>query len=200
VGVAANTPERVKMPRLGAAVRAYLGLPGAGKTYAMTAHAIAVRKRYPTLRVYANYDVRMPGAGEVLQLETVEDFEAARDGLVLLDEAHALLGSREWAGRDRQRVLVKLGQMRKARLFFWYTTHSAGKVDKQLRLLTEESRSMVSFRTLARGFFYRARAGVERDAEALGVGFVLFRKSVAQAYDTMGSVDTGGLARSRVSG
>jgi len=174
-------------------VRAYLGLPGAGKTYSMTAHALAARRKHPTLRVFSNYFLDLPG-DPILPLESVADFEAATYGLVLIDEAHALLGSRDWAGKDRARVLVKLGQMRKARLYFWYTTHSAGKVDKQLRLLTEEALDLSSWRTLTGCFLYRRRAGVEPASESLGWGFVRYRQSTADRYDTLSSVATSGLA------
>jgi len=178
-------------------VRAYLGLPGAGKTYTMTAHAHVARRSYPALTVYTNYPVNLPGTGLVLPLTSVEDFERAREGLVLMDEAHALLGSREWNGNDRRRVLVKLGQMRKAGLYFWYTTHSAGKVDKQLRLLTEQAFELRSWRTLLGGFIYRSRAGVEPQAESLGAGYVRFRARVADSYDTLGAVGETGLAEAR---
>lgn len=181
----------------GPLVECFLGLPGAGKTYAMTYYAVKVRKRFPDLPVWANYWVDLPGA-PVQWLESVDQFEDAAGGLILLDEAHILLGSRDWTGTDRKRVLAKLGQMRKARLTLWFTTHSAGKVDKQLRLLTEQARHMSSLRRFGL-FMYRMRAGVEPTAGSLGLGFVPMRKSVARRYDTLGAVGVQGFAAAAAS-
>jgi len=180
----------------GPMVEAFFGLPGAGKTFAMVSGALRVRAAYPAMRVWSNFPIRF-ASGEVAEpLETVDDWEAAGPGLVLLDEAHILLGSREWTGSDRKRVLAKMGQLRKSGVILWYTTHDPSKVDKQLRNLTEQAHWMFSARAM--GFFFaKVRNGASPGGASLGVEFVRFSGKVKDAYDSWGAVGAGGLGAGR---
>lgn len=178
----------------GPLVQAWFGLPGAGKTFAMVAAARKARKHDPALKVWSNFPLRLPVGEPARPLFTVEDWEEARGGLVILDEAHILLGSREWSGPERKRVLAKMGQLRKAGVYLWYSTHDPSKVDKQLRNLTECSHWMTSCRGL--GFFFaRVRVGASPRGESMGPEIVLMLRSTMEAYDTAGEVGASGLDR-----
>jgi len=174
-------------------VRAWLGFPGEGKTYAMTAWAYQARLSRPGVRVYANYGVNLPGP-DARPLETPDDWAAARNGIVLLDEAHQLLRSRDWASRDgRQIVLNVLDELRKRRLVVCYTTHVGAKVDRRLRELTESVRHM-TYWTAFRLFTWRETAAIEGPGYrvTLSRGFLRRQKRFDQAYDSWGILaDTG---------
>jgi len=177
----------------GPLVEAWFGFPGAGKTFAMVAAALKARKAEPALRVYSNFPVNFPDGSQSIPVLTMDDFVAATDGLLLLDEAHIALDSRQSTGRNRGEWVAKLGQLRKARLFLWYTTHDPTKVDKQLRNLTEISHWMVSARRL--GFFLaRVKVGAAPAGGSLGVEFIRFHGPALGAYDTFYTLGAGGLA------
>lgn len=164
-----------------------------GKTYCMTAWAYQQRLKRPGLRVWANYSVRLPGP-PVRPLLTPDDWAAARTGIVLLDEAHQLLRSREWSARDgRQRVLSVMDELRKRRLVVCYTTHVGAKVDRRLRELTEEVRHMSSWPPL-RLFSWRSVAALDGPGHrtTLARGVLRRRGRYDRAYDSWGIVaDTG---------
>lgn len=177
----------------GPLVEAWFGFPGAGKTFAMTAAALRAKRREPGLRVYSNYPIRFEDGSLAIPVESLEDFESAQDGLLLLDEAHIALDSRQSTGSGRSRWVAKLGQLRKSALFLWYTTHDPSKVDKQLRNLTEQSHWMLSARRL--GFFLsRVRVGAAPSGASLGIEIVRFNGAAHGAYDTFWHVGVSGLA------
>ena len=177
----------------GPLVEAWFGFPGAGKTFAMTSAVLKAKRKEPGLRVYSNYPIRFPDGSMALPVESLEDFEAATNGLLLLDEAHIALDSRQSTGPSRSRWVAKLGQLRKSALFLWYTTHDPSKVDKQLRNLTEQSHWMLSARRL--GFFLsRVRVGTAPSGASLGIEIVRFNGPAHGAYDTFWEVGASGLA------
>lgn len=188
-----------------ARVVAFLGLPGAGKTYSAVHYLCAIRRKRPSATVYANIPLRLPGLKPSLPMETVDDWVNARNGVILLDEAHILLGSREWSQKERARVAAKLGQLRKDGIQLLYTTHTAEKVDVRLRELTEEVRYMTSVFGSGGPFWYDVRGGFARTEKRQGFGFVWRRGDVDAAYRTdmlvgsegFGGADFGGASTPR---
>jgi len=168
-------------------VRAWIGLPGQGKTYGMTAWAYDQRLARPGLRVYANYAPNLPGPA-VRPLDSARDWQDARNGIVLLDEAHQLLRSREWSSRDgRKEVLEVMDELRKRRLVICYTTHVGAKIDKRLRELTDSVRHM-TYWAPARIFTWRETAAIEGPGwkEVIGRGWLRRHRRYDRAYDSWG--------------
>lgn len=169
------------------------GQPRQGKTYRAVSLLLQARAADPFVPVWSNIPLALPGLGDVYELDGIEAWEAAAGGVVLVDEANLLLGSRGWAGKERQRVAAKLDQLRKAGVVLLYTTHTPAKVDIRLRELTTDARYVSNWRSF--GFFLEVRkaglgSGVRAD------GFAVYRRSraVEDAYNTLLAVGASGFA------
>lgn len=165
----------------------YFGLPGAGKTYAMTAAAIDWRRAHPDKPIYSTYEIRLPN---VWALDPPGDpwgptvpLLEAHDGLVLLDEVALILNARLYQ-KTPMRFLQMLMQHRKHRLEVWYTTQFPSYADSILRLLTVESYHMESFgRVPLLPFFWGSvHAGVA--GKRTGFFWVLRTPLRDSVYDT----------------
>jgi len=175
----------------GERVVGYFGNQGAGKTYSMVRDALAERVREPRLRIASNMPLLLPVGRPAELVEGIDQLEELRDCLLLLDEAHTMLNSRTGTSGERLRVLTFLSQLRKRRVWLRYTSQTSGKVDKQLRDMTEVAHRLTSVRKL--GFFFRSSwDGTEPKAGSLGKGFVKVERSVYAAYDTTAIVAAGG--------
>jgi hypothetical protein len=116
-------------------IRAYFGLPGAGKTYMMTQHA---QKLCKGRDVYTNYDILAPGAKNIFKMDNPMDFLGAENGLVLIDEAGLWLPSFIWRSIPTQ-MIWKIAQTRKFGIDLLYTAQDPARVVKPLREITFES-------------------------------------------------------------
>ena len=146
-------------------VRAFLGQPGSGKTYAMSVMAAEWRRANPTRPIYSTYELRLPW---VVSVDPPGDtwgpvvpLVEARQGLLLVDEAAQLFDSRLF-GRTPAQLLHKLMQVRKHGLECWWASQHMEYVDKRLRLLTTESYHCGSFAAVPvfGGFLLTIRSGI----------------------------------------
>jgi len=170
----------------GAIVRAYLGQPGSGKTYMMSAMADEWRAAHPEGRLFSTYELKVDGCeltspphdGGVPITE-------CRDGLLLIDEAALMFDSRLFQSVPTD-LLHMLMQHRKYRLDLWWSTQHLEYVDKRLRLITREAFRCGSFAQvpLVGGFFARIQNGV--GGSSGGGGFRFMRRSGKRdaLYDT----------------
>lgn len=109
-------------------IEGYAGLPGSGKSYTMTARALAEMKRgHP---VYANYHI--DGAE---MFDPSEDLLYLPPGFIVLDEAHLSLSSRQFHKLPHS-WMVKLSQTRKAGWHLLWCAQNPMRIDKALRDLT----------------------------------------------------------------
>jgi len=105
----------------------YVGLPGGGKTYLMTAH---VRKKMKKLPVWANYPIvgaRMWGV--------IEQIYNVRRGIIAMDEAGSVVNARKWQELPDE-VIRQWQQSRKLSLDLYWTSQAFTSVDKVLRGIT----------------------------------------------------------------
>jgi len=176
-----------------ALVRAFLGQPGSGKTYAMSVMAAEWRRRNPGRPIFSTYELRLPWVASVDPpgdtWGPVVPLVEARGGLLLIDEAAQLLDSRMF-GKTPTVLLHKLMQVRKHGLECWWATQHLEYVDKRLRLLTFESYHCGSLANmpwpLPRGFLVTIRDGLRGRM----CGFRYVRRSGKRdaLYDTMQAV------------
>ena len=176
-----------------ALVRAFLGQPGSGKTYAMSVMAAEWRRRNPGKPIFSTYELRLPWVASVDPpgdtWGPVVSLVDARDGLLLLDEAAQVLDSRMF-GRTPTVLLHKLMQVRKHNLECWWATQHLEYVDKRLRLLTFESLHCGSLANvpipLFRGFLVTVRSGLK--GKVCGFRYLRRTRKRDALYDTMGTV------------
>lgn len=167
-------------------VEGYIGLPGSGKTYAMVHRAYYRRRRDPELRIWANFDIQLPGRPVELLRRLPDDLKAVRNGLVLLDELNIVMPGRLW-NKIPGEMLYKFNQTRKARLDMYYSAQVFDMVDKVAREVTNETWEMSNWANL--GFFWYRRYVLGSHKHPNGRGFIVFEKEVARCYDTMQVVD-----------
>lgn len=112
-------------------VTAYVGVPGAGKTYALARWAIAqVEAGRP---VYCSAGFSVPGSKV---FHSVDDFLAVPSGAaVCVDEAPIWFDSRAWAGLPPE-VTYRFTQVRHAGIELRYTAIDPSMVEKRLRAIT----------------------------------------------------------------
>jgi hypothetical protein len=182
---------------MGPLVRAFLGQPGSGKTYVMSALAYEWARRHDPndgWAIFSTYELQLPFEYPIWSLDPPGDdwgpvisvLEAER-GLLLIDEAGQFFNSRLF-GKTPAKLLQRLMQVRKHRLELWWASQHLEYVDKQLRLLTFESFHCGS---LARspvfpGFFVTTRNGLT--SKAMGLRYLIRTKLRDGLYDTMKTI------------
>ena len=170
------------------AVIGVVGPHGEGKTYLMVDWAFSERERDPDVAVYSNIpSLHLPGKGPVYYMKRwPEDFAAARDGLVLIDEINLVMPGRLWE-RIPPEMLYAIAYLRKFRLRLMWTAQHIDRVDKVVREITTELWVPANYRRF--GFFaYHKMQGPKLDKPA-GWGFRSARREVDAAYDTYETVD-----------
>lgn len=158
-----------------AVIRAYFGLPGSGKTYSMTKDAMKEGKGKV---VYSNYDVRIPGAKEIIKLDYPLSLIEAKNGLVLIDEAGLWMPSIIWR-KIPEALIWKLAQVRKEGIDLFYTAQNPARVVKILRELTFESVWCIKFFSL---FLQKIMSGI--DDSLISWRFLILSKKIYEKYDT----------------
>ncbi|MCA1706135.1 MAG: zonular occludens toxin domain-containing protein [Actinobacteria bacterium] len=116
-------------------IEGYIGRPGSGKSYSMTARAFRKGQRYDA--VYANYRLQVPGFNylrgpeDLLKLKA----ESSRKVLVLIDEVHLWLPAR-MAMKLPPSLWMQLSQTRKAGWDLHWAAQHESRVDRVLRDVT----------------------------------------------------------------
>ena len=172
-----------------AIVRAFLGQPGSGKTYAMSAMAAEWRRQHPERPIFSTYELRLDN---VWSLDPPGDtwgpvvgLMEAEQGLLLIDEAGLLFDSRQYA-RVPGELSRRLMQVRKLGLELWWASQHLEYVDRRLRLLTLESYHCGSLaylpRPFPRGFLITIREGLK--GRSWGMRFLRRSSKRDGLYDT----------------
>jgi hypothetical protein len=114
-------------------VEGYVGLPGAGKTYAMVSRALQVaRLKGDKSEIFSN----VPLVGiRYTEIKTFDELHGCGSGTVLLDEIHLWMSSRE-SMKLPASVRSFLAQHRKQGLDLYWTAQSENRVDAIIRELT----------------------------------------------------------------
>jgi uncharacterized membrane protein YgcG len=126
-------------------IRAFVGLPGAGKTASMVAAGLDWLRKSRGQIVSNMAGLRLPASVYLSDLQEVVGLQRC---LCLLDEAGVCLSSRYWQSVPRE-VLMQLAQVRHDGVDLYYTAQHMARVDTVLRELTAEA---VVCRPLAAGY------------------------------------------------
>lgn len=167
-------------------IEGFIGLPGAGKTYAAVRRLARLRRLDPNRSIYSNTPLYLPGE-PVRLVETIEEAYQLEHCHLLLDELHAWLPAAEWQqlGRDK-RFLAWATQLRKRDVDLWFTTQDTGLIVKALRELVAFRWELEAYRKLFGGLFlirgyFGARASAQKQFYR---GFFLLNPRLAALYDT----------------
>lgn len=152
-------------------IEAFIGLPGAGKTYLMTRKAIKLAKS--GRKIYANYPIK--GAIRFKQISEV--FEV-KNAVILLDEAGLVAPSGFWKSIPFD-VMAHWRQHRHAKIDMYYTAQDLLDVATPLRRVTQFVNEVKKIGPLIYWKCYNPR-----DKEKYGGGFTIFDPEVAKNYDS----------------
>lgn len=190
-------------------VEGYIGLPGSGKTFALSRRGLAAMEA--GRRVFSNYGLEgsMDIKGwDCLNLGNTKDpgpsctcgecFVSIADAVVLVDEINLWAPSRMWTALPLG-LLHRWAQVRKYQTQILWTAQHEARVDKVIREVTGW---IWQCRPVWFGFGFSLKAYEPSDlrkerARALDTQFLLLRKRVAASYDTMRLVDVGSQFGSR---
>lgn len=184
-------------------VEGYIGLPGAGKTYALAWRGLEAM-RYGRA-VYSNFglagtlpvevwDHRNIGGTEADPCDCGRCFVSISNGVVLLDEVNLWAPSRMWQ-RLPLGLLHRWAQVRKYQTQVLWSAQHESRVDTVLREVTGW---MWECRPCYLGRWFRYEAFEPSDLRhdparrrRLGVRVVRLKAEIAQAYDTLQVLDVG---------
>jgi len=170
------------MTRKYAGVRAYVGMPGSGKTYALAEAGVRALRRGRPVWVNAGFDLE--GANK---FSSFEEFCNIQEGLVLWDELPIYVNARKWQ-EFPDGLLYKYTQIRKDQVELRYSAMAEEMVDATVRRVTywytncwHVGGRLLGRETLPPQSFRRAGRRGRRE-------FTLMRSSVMGAYNTFGKV------------
>lgn len=184
-------------------VEGYVGLPGAGKSYALSVRGLAAMKE--GRRVFSNYGLAGTEAIRGWDCRNVGNtkdpgpscecgrcFVSISNAVVLVDEINLWAPSRMWAALPLG-LLHRWAQVRKYRTqILWSAQHEA-RVDKVIREVTGWV-WMCRPVLMGRAFSLKAYEPSDLRHEgkrALDSQFLWLRRRVAESYDTMKLIDVG---------
>jgi hypothetical protein len=184
-------------------VEGYIGLPGAGKTFALSKRGL--RAIEEGRRVFSNYGLEgsMPIKGwDCANVGNTKDpgpactcgecFVSISNAMVLVDEINLWAPSRMWNSLPLG-LLHRWAQVRKYQTQILWTAQHEARVDKVIREVTGW---IWLCRPILFGMAFSLKAFEPSDlrrerSRALDSQFLLLRKRVAASYDTMRLVDVG---------
>src|SRR3989337_823801 len=106
-----------------------MGRMGQGKTLSMTALGIAIAKMTHS-PLFANYDLKGVSFNRV---RSRGDLFRAQSGIVLFDEIHIEMDSRQWKDTNNVNMSRWIHQTRKKDLIVFFTTQHIRQVDVRVR-------------------------------------------------------------------
>lgn len=152
-------------------IEAFIGLPGAGKTYLMTRLALKHMKK--GIPVYANYPLK--GA---IQFKQVHELFEVKEATILLDEAGLVAPAGSWKAIPFE-VMAHWRQHRHAKINLWYTAQDLQDVAVPLRRVTQFVNEVKKL-----GPFISWKCYNPRSKEKFGGGFHWFDPEIAKQYDS----------------
>lgn len=174
-------------------IQGIVGFPRAGKTYYSVAKALDAMK--PTRKfksgrpVYANFDIK--GAERLSESDPSSLFRVRPGSLVILDEAHLFYGSRAWKDFSES-ASTFFSQSGKLSLDLIWTAQDSLDVEVQIRRKSEYVTRMTPFLkgVVGHPLFFSAKTyygarNLDKDKFLAWSSMVRYKKSVADAYDTL---------------
>jgi hypothetical protein len=125
-------------------IELYIGEKRSGKTLGMTAETYELIKKFPNIKVYANYKLNKNYFKnyEHINKEKLEKFylekKEFKHCVFLIDEIHLFLDSRKFGSKGNKTIGYALGQMGKRGNIFRGSTHFPHLVDLRLRSYCEK--------------------------------------------------------------
>lgn len=175
-------------------IEAYLGLPGAGKTYALIVRLKKALSRpwNRNRRVYSNMPLDeeylrkiTKWQGELIYLYDWEDMVNATNAIIIIDELNLWMPSRVW-NKVPGPLLYKWAQVRKSGLEVWFTAQAVSRVDKVVRELVFESYHLTSYKRLN---FFVAKSYIGLGDKFTSKMIIPFKMKLAKIYDTHGYIN-----------
>lgn len=157
-------------------IEAFLGMPGAGKTYLMTRQGLKLQKKKRT--VYANYPLK--GA---IRFEQISDVYEVRNAIILLDEAGLIAPSSGWKSIPFE-VMAHWREHRHHGVSLFYTAQDLQDVAAPLRRVTQFINRVQKFGPIISWRCY----GGTRYKDKYSGGFTVVDPSICAAYDTHADV------------
>lgn len=115
----------------GYGVYMYVGLPGYGKTISAVEYALRMKKKYPDLKIYTNFGLKVEDA-PIRHWKDLINYDGP--AIFILDEVQLTFNSRNWSDFPPEMVTL-LTQNRKMRKQILTTSQSFERVDKVFREL-----------------------------------------------------------------
>lgn len=169
-------------------IEGYVGRPGSGKSYTLTARALEIAKRGRP--VFANYPIDAPNCWTF----TADQLLDLPPGVIVIDEAHLWFPARQ-SLRLPPSWLAMLSQTRKNGWDLLWCAQHEGRVDRIIRDISnwqwlcsawfEMNGHPVLFKAVSyEPEFFR------NPKRAMVTQYRLFSAKVAAAYDTFGKLST----------
>ncbi len=168
-------------------ITAYVGLPGAGKTYGLVLEALKALQ--DDRDVYSNFYIDKEG---ITKISGFRDLLRIRNGVVILDELNLWFPSRLW-NKIPPEILSLWAQSRKRGLDVFYSSQHLDRVDKVIREITNYVVRSNSINFFGLQFFlystYQPEDWDKVKRSTLKRRVVRFRKDIASLYDTYQIID-----------
>lgn len=162
-------------------IHIYTGLPGSGKTFAVTMIALKYLKQ--NRDVYCNYDIKWNGAN-FHKFNSPSDLFNIQKGIIILDEAQVYFNSRQWQNLPIQWQLF-LQQHRHDGLDIYGTTQNIGRIDTVFRNLISNFYVCKNlYNKIVRITEYEPDHADRKRREQLSRKWVLLTKKRFALYDT----------------
>lgn len=126
-------------------IEVYVGLPGSGKTLALSERLLDARNMYPKAKIYTNFGFKFED-GKLDNWEQLLQLDNGTDGIIFgLDEVHLMFGRDSWKKAPPD-ILHLFSQNRKFAKALWCTSQAFGDVSIDLRRRTSIVWSVRNFR------------------------------------------------------
>jgi hypothetical protein len=110
----------------------FCGLGGSGKTISMVEYLNRMRKKYPKLKIYTNFDYKYRD-GDITSWQDLIDYDNGTDGIIFgFDEIHLTFASQNWKDCP-DNMLDYISQQRKLCKQIIGSSQVFTRVDKKLR-------------------------------------------------------------------
>lgn len=164
-------------------IEAFLGLPGAGKTYNMTraAYLKAIKGKH----IYANYKLDF---GEKLNkyvhyFKELPEVYGVKNAIILIDEAGIFMPAQSWRSIPFE-FMRFIRQHRHDGLDLWYTAQDMQDVATSLRRVTQFAHSFNRF-----GKFVKKRTINPHTKERYSFDLYYLSSKYFKMYDTTENID-----------
>lgn len=161
-------------------IEAFFGLPGAGKTYAMTRKAIKFLRRGRD--VYCNFDLKPSprDRGRIIKFSQIFEVLNVDNAVIMIDEAGLVFPAQMWKDIPFE-VVQQWREHRHDGVEMYYTAQDKQDVAAALRRVTQFANECQKF-----GPFMSIRTYGMRDRKKYGGSFHLFDSEIAKRYNSYG--------------